>query len=107
MPMEEYLATLGLWRKPIAKDGSCLFRAVSEQVMTSFYPTNIATCQFMSSCGANIEACISVSCLYWPCLGRYDLRMLTRPRINGRPDEPRGRTPKSERVGLLVAAQRL
>ena len=30
--MEENLATLGLWRKPIAKDGSCLFRAVSEQV---------------------------------------------------------------------------
>lgn len=30
--MDEYLARLDLYRKPIAKDGSCLFRAVSEQV---------------------------------------------------------------------------
>ena len=30
--MDDYLARLDLYRKPIAKDGSCLFRAVSEQV---------------------------------------------------------------------------
>lgn len=30
--MDEYLASLGLYRKMTAKDASCLFRAVSEQV---------------------------------------------------------------------------
>jgi len=30
--MDEFLGRLNLYRKPIAKDGSCLFRAVSEQV---------------------------------------------------------------------------
>ena len=30
--MDEFLARIDLYRKPIAKDGSCLFRAVSEQV---------------------------------------------------------------------------
>lgn len=30
--MDEYLASLGLYRKLTAKDASCLFRAVSEQV---------------------------------------------------------------------------
>ncbi|CAH1268049.1 ALG13 [Branchiostoma lanceolatum] len=30
--MDEHLSSLGLVRKPIAKDGSCLFRAVAEQV---------------------------------------------------------------------------
>lgn len=30
--MDEYLKSLGLHRKKIAKDGSCLFRAVAEQV---------------------------------------------------------------------------
>ena len=30
--MDEFLTRLDLYRKPIAKDGSCLFRAVSEQV---------------------------------------------------------------------------
>lgn len=30
--MDKYLSTLGLWRKPIARDGFCLFRATSEQV---------------------------------------------------------------------------
>ncbi|XP_078602448.1 uncharacterized protein LOC144876731 isoform X12 [Branchiostoma floridae x Branchiostoma japonicum] len=30
--MDDYLSSLGLVRKPIAKDGSCLFRAVAEQV---------------------------------------------------------------------------
>ena len=31
-PMDCYLDTLGLWKKRIARDGSCLFRAVAEQV---------------------------------------------------------------------------
>lgn len=30
--MDTFLRKLGLYRKPIAKDGSCLFRAVAEQV---------------------------------------------------------------------------
>lgn len=30
--MDDYLRSLGLHRKKIAKDGSCLFRAVAEQV---------------------------------------------------------------------------
>ncbi|XP_035530976.1 OTU domain-containing protein 4 [Morone saxatilis] len=30
--MDEYLKTVGLHRKRVAKDGSCLFRAVAEQV---------------------------------------------------------------------------
>lgn len=30
--MDEFLKRHHLYRKPIAKDGSCLFRAVSEQV---------------------------------------------------------------------------
>lgn len=30
--MDEYLGSLGLYRKMTAKDASCLFRAVSEQV---------------------------------------------------------------------------
>lgn len=30
--MDEYLRSLGFYRKKIAKDGSCLFRAVAEQV---------------------------------------------------------------------------
>ena len=32
--MDVFLDKLGLYRKPIAKDGSCLFRAVAEQVRT-------------------------------------------------------------------------
>ena len=31
-PMDSYLGTLGLWKKRIARDGSCLFRAIAEQV---------------------------------------------------------------------------
>lgn len=34
-PMDAYLDTLGLWKKRIARDGSCLFRAVAEQVCPS------------------------------------------------------------------------
>lgn len=30
--MDEYLASLGLYRKLTAKDATCLFRAISEQV---------------------------------------------------------------------------
>ena len=30
--MDEYLKKIELFRKPVAKDGSCLFRVVSEQV---------------------------------------------------------------------------
>nr|XP_021155961.1 LOW QUALITY PROTEIN: putative bifunctional UDP-N-acetylglucosamine transferase and deubiquitinase ALG13 [Columba livia] len=33
--MDEYLASLGLYRKMTAKDASCLFRAVSEQLFSS------------------------------------------------------------------------
>lgn len=32
-PMDIYLESLGLWKKRIARDGSCLFRAVAEQVI--------------------------------------------------------------------------
>ncbi|XP_016295379.1 OTU domain-containing protein 4-like isoform X2 [Sinocyclocheilus anshuiensis] len=31
--MDEYLRSLGFYRKKVAKDGSCLFRAVAEQVL--------------------------------------------------------------------------
>jgi hypothetical protein len=31
-PMDVYLESEGLWKKRIARDGSCLFRAVAEQV---------------------------------------------------------------------------
>jgi beta-1,4-N-acetylglucosaminyltransferase len=33
--MDEYLGSLGLFRKVVAKDASCLFRAISEQVNIS------------------------------------------------------------------------
>ena len=32
--LDEYLHKRGLKRKPVAKDGCCLFRAVAEQVYT-------------------------------------------------------------------------
>lgn len=35
--MDEYLSKLDLYRKPVAKDGSCLFRVISEQVSTIFF----------------------------------------------------------------------
>lgn len=34
--MDEYLRANGLYRRKIAKDGSCLFRAVAEQVRLVF-----------------------------------------------------------------------
>lgn len=33
--MDEYLGSLGLFRKVVAKDASCLFRAISEQLFHS------------------------------------------------------------------------
>ncbi len=35
--MDEFLNGLNLYRKPVAKDGSCLFRAVSEHVRLLVY----------------------------------------------------------------------
>ncbi|KAI0216261.1 OTU domain-containing protein 4 [Lamellibrachia satsuma] len=52
MPMEEYLATLGLWRKPIAKDGSCLFRAVSEQL----FHTQVFHLKLREDCARYLDA---------------------------------------------------
>lgn len=34
--MDTYLRSQGLYRKRVAKDGSCLFRAVAEQVVHIF-----------------------------------------------------------------------
>ena len=34
--MDEHLKKLDLFRKPVAKDGSCLFRVVAEQVFRFF-----------------------------------------------------------------------
>ncbi|XP_053398650.1 OTU domain-containing protein 4-like isoform X2 [Mercenaria mercenaria] len=40
--LDHYLSTLGLWRKPVARDGLSLFRAVSEQLfMTQTFHTNL------------------------------------------------------------------
>lgn len=36
--MDEYLASIGLYRKMMARDASCLFRAVSEQVHSRYIP---------------------------------------------------------------------
>ena len=36
-PMDLYLESIGLWKKRIARDGSCLFRAVAEQVHKVFF----------------------------------------------------------------------
>lgn len=48
--MDTYLRSKGLYRKKIAKDGSCLFRAVAEQVLITLllllctlHPWNIHT----------------------------------------------------------------
>ncbi|KAH7969050.1 hypothetical protein HPB52_014073 [Rhipicephalus sanguineus] len=38
--MDEYLNSLGFWRKQIAGDGSCLFRVVSEHVMLCYMHGN-------------------------------------------------------------------
>lgn len=36
-PIDSYLESLGLWKKRIARDGSCLFRSVAEQVLKSLF----------------------------------------------------------------------
>uniref|UniRef100_A0A3P8XR06 ubiquitinyl hydrolase 1 n=1 Tax=Esox lucius TaxID=8010 RepID=A0A3P8XR06_ESOLU len=59
--MDEYLKSIGFHRKKIAKDGSCLFRAVAEQVLHSqSLHTNVrATCvQYLKKNRANYEAFI-------------------------------------------------
>ena len=51
--MDEYLASLGLYRKMLARDASCLFRAVSEQVMRINLATNVNVfTQFTFHCNA-------------------------------------------------------
>lgn len=35
--LDKFLSQKQLWRKSIAKDGSCLFRAVAEQVSLRWY----------------------------------------------------------------------
>ncbi|XP_060569274.1 uncharacterized protein LOC132727724 isoform X2 [Ruditapes philippinarum] len=40
--LDNYLSSIGLWRKPVARDGLSLFRAVSEQLfMTQTFHTNL------------------------------------------------------------------
>lgn len=51
-PFDEWLETQGLYRKQIARDGSCLFRAVSEQLfLTQMEHTNVRslTLEYMGS----------------------------------------------------------
>ena len=58
--MDDYLNAIGLHRKKIAKDGSCLFRAVAEQVKwleTSLKVTLACRAQVRSWAG-------SVCCAY-------------------------------------------
>lgn len=46
--MDEYLASIGLYRKMMARDASCLFRAVSEQVkFIDVYLKVISNCTFI------------------------------------------------------------
>ncbi|XP_064609379.1 uncharacterized protein LOC135473458 [Liolophura sinensis] len=44
--MDAYLDSVGLWRKPTAKDGSCLFRAVAEQL----FQTQVFHLQVRQAC---------------------------------------------------------
>lgn len=44
MTLDKFLGSKNLWRKQIAKDGSCLFRAVAEQVWSMQ-----AQCMYMYS----------------------------------------------------------
>ena len=46
--MDAYLASLGLWRKQVANDGSCLFRAAAEQINISFSPLNALAIFYMN-----------------------------------------------------------
>uniref|UniRef100_A0A4W5L5Y2 ubiquitinyl hydrolase 1 n=1 Tax=Hucho hucho TaxID=62062 RepID=A0A4W5L5Y2_9TELE len=57
--MDEYLKSIGFHRKKIAKDGSCLFRAVAEQVLhcQSLHTKVRATCvQYLKKNKENYEA---------------------------------------------------
>ncbi|XP_070786275.1 OTU domain-containing protein 4 [Enoplosus armatus] len=59
--MDDYLKSIGLHRKKIAKDGSCLFRAVAEQVLhcQSFHTKVRAKCvEFLKQNRASYEAFI-------------------------------------------------
>uniref|UniRef100_A0A8C6TQY9 ubiquitinyl hydrolase 1 n=1 Tax=Neogobius melanostomus TaxID=47308 RepID=A0A8C6TQY9_9GOBI len=59
--MDEYLRSIGLHRKKIAKDGSCLFRAVAEQVLhcQSFHIQVRAQCvEYLRQNRENYEAFI-------------------------------------------------
>ncbi|KAK6291632.1 hypothetical protein J4Q44_G00374160 [Coregonus suidteri] len=59
--MDEYLKSIGFHRKKIAKDGSCLFRAVAEQVLhcQSLHTKVRATCvQYLKKNKDNYEAFI-------------------------------------------------
>lgn len=59
--MDEYLKSIGLHRKKIAKDGSCLFRAVAEQVLhcQSLHTQVRAQCvEFLRQNRENYEAFI-------------------------------------------------
>ena len=42
--LDEVLSTKNLWRKPMPKDGSCLFRAVSEQVYELVLDSHVFLC---------------------------------------------------------------
>ncbi|XP_056586609.1 putative bifunctional UDP-N-acetylglucosamine transferase and deubiquitinase ALG13 isoform X3 [Triplophysa dalaica] len=56
--MDEYLASIGLYRKMMARDASCLFRAVSEQLYYSqhYHPRIRKECvRFMSANRCNFE----------------------------------------------------
>uniref|UniRef100_A0AAY4A2E7 ubiquitinyl hydrolase 1 n=1 Tax=Denticeps clupeoides TaxID=299321 RepID=A0AAY4A2E7_9TELE len=62
--MDEYLASIGLYRKMVARDASCLFRAVSEQLYHSqSYHQNIrrACVDFMRRNKCNFEPFVESS----------------------------------------------
>lgn len=55
--MDEYLASIGFKRKPTPKDGSCLFRAVAEQVYFYIFLNCILILRVPF--GSNIYKCFS------------------------------------------------
>lgn len=59
--MDQYLASHGLYRKKVAKDGSCLFRAVAEQVLHSqarHYDIRLACINYLREHRSTFEAFI-------------------------------------------------
>lgn len=57
--MDNFLAVLGLWRKPVARDGFCLFRAVSEQVKYHVQPQGkLQSCCVIESIITVIYICV-------------------------------------------------